>query len=52
MNNDIGLTGVLLVLDAHPGGIVYRDLIPEYVKIVRTIYEGLITFALILVLFV
>ncbi|KAE8702663.1 tafazzin-like [Hibiscus syriacus] len=31
--------GVLLVLDAHPGGIVYRDLIPEYVNFVRTIYE-------------
>ncbi|KAH1032073.1 hypothetical protein J1N35_044247 [Gossypium stocksii] len=31
--------GVLLVLDAHPGGIVYRDLIPEYVNVVRTIYE-------------
>ncbi|XP_057961140.1 uncharacterized protein LOC131153105 [Malania oleifera] len=31
--------GVLVVLDAHPGGIIYRDLIPEYVKYVRTIYE-------------
>ncbi|XWS42378.1 hypothetical protein CRYUN_Cryun16bG0009500 [Craigia yunnanensis] len=31
--------GVLLVLDARPGGIIYRDLIPEYVKFARTIYE-------------
>ncbi|KAK8542376.1 hypothetical protein V6N13_137051 [Hibiscus sabdariffa] len=31
--------GVLLVLDAHPEGIIYRDLIPEYVNFVRTIYE-------------
>ncbi|XVF06031.1 hypothetical protein REPUB_Repub06bG0013200 [Reevesia pubescens] len=31
--------GVLLVLDACPGGIIYRDLIPDYVKFVRTIYE-------------
>ncbi|XP_048236254.1 uncharacterized protein LOC8287086 isoform X2 [Ricinus communis] len=31
--------GVLVVLDAHPGGIIYQDLIPEYVKFVRTIYE-------------
>ncbi|EOY11502.1 hypothetical protein QUC31_009458 [Theobroma cacao] len=31
--------GVLLVLDARPGGIIYRDLIPEYVNYVRTIYE-------------
>ncbi|WCJ43105.1 hypothetical protein M5689_023867 [Euphorbia peplus] len=31
--------GVLVVLDAHPGGIIYRDLIPEYVDFARTIYE-------------
>ncbi|XP_024962285.1 uncharacterized protein LOC112502567 isoform X1 [Cynara cardunculus var. scolymus] len=31
--------GVLVVLDAHPGGIIYRDIIPEYVDYVRTIYE-------------
>uniref|UniRef100_A0A5B6YGC5 Uncharacterized protein n=1 Tax=Davidia involucrata TaxID=16924 RepID=A0A5B6YGC5_DAVIN len=31
--------GVLVVLDAHPEGIIYRDLIPEYVNFVRTIYE-------------
>ncbi|XVF57518.1 hypothetical protein PTKIN_Ptkin06aG0211800 [Pterospermum kingtungense] len=31
--------GVLVVLDARPGGIIYRDLIPEYVNFVRTIYE-------------
>lgn len=34
------LTGVLVVLDAHPGGIIYRDIIPNYVKYARTIYEG------------
>lgn len=34
------LTGVLVVLDARPGGIIYRDLIPEYVNYARTIYEG------------
>ncbi|KAL1546221.1 hypothetical protein AAHA92_22850 [Salvia divinorum] len=31
--------GVLVVLDAHPEGIIYRDLIPEYVHIARTLYE-------------
>ncbi|CAN8277153.1 unnamed protein product [Cochlearia groenlandica] len=31
--------GVLVVLDANPDGIIYRDLIPDYVKFVRTIYE-------------
>ncbi|XP_050384554.1 uncharacterized protein LOC126801130 [Argentina anserina] len=31
--------GVLVVLDARPDGIIYRDLIPEYVNFVRTIYE-------------
>ncbi|CAL5194748.1 unnamed protein product [Lathyrus oleraceus] len=31
--------GVLVVLDANPNGIIYRDLIPDYVKIARTIYE-------------
>ncbi|CAA7024720.1 unnamed protein product [Microthlaspi erraticum] len=31
--------GVLVVLDAHPDGMIYRDLIPNYVKFVRTIYE-------------
>ncbi|KAF6142614.1 hypothetical protein GIB67_015100 [Kingdonia uniflora] len=31
--------GVLVVLDGHPEGIVYRELIPEYVDYVRTIYE-------------
>ncbi|OVA02661.1 hypothetical protein BVC80_141g6 [Macleaya cordata] len=31
--------GVLVVLDAHPGGIIYEDLIPEYVNYARTIYE-------------
>ncbi|CAK9328381.1 unnamed protein product [Citrullus colocynthis] len=31
--------GVLVVLDAHPYGIIYRDIIPDYVQIARTIYE-------------
>ncbi|XP_027107760.1 uncharacterized protein [Coffea arabica] len=31
--------GVLVVLDAHPEGIIYQDLIPEYVKFARTLYE-------------
>ncbi|KAH6819071.1 T-box protein [Perilla frutescens var. frutescens] len=31
--------GVLVVLDAHPEGIIYRDLIPEYVHFARTLYE-------------
>ena len=35
-------TGSLLVLDAHPDGIIYRELVPEYVDVVRTIYEGTI----------
>lgn len=43
-NNQFGrvndVTGVLVVLDARPDGIIYRDLVPEYVKFVRTIYEG------------
>ena len=28
------------MLDASPDGIIYRDLIPDYVKFARTIYEG------------
>ncbi|MCD7455839.1 hypothetical protein HAX54_029763 [Datura stramonium] len=31
--------GVLVVLDAHPTGVIYKDLIPEYVQIARTLYE-------------
>ncbi|KAL3516033.1 hypothetical protein ACH5RR_022935 [Cinchona calisaya] len=31
--------GVLVVLDAHPDGIIYQDLIPEYVNLARTLYE-------------
>ncbi|KAI5658731.1 hypothetical protein M9H77_27524 [Catharanthus roseus] len=31
--------GVLVVLDARPDGIIYKDLIPEYVHIARTLYE-------------
>jgi hypothetical protein len=34
--------GVLVVLDAHPDGIIYQDMIRDYVQIVRTIYEGMI----------
>lgn len=30
-----------MVLDAHPGGIIYKDIVPDYVDFVRTIYEGL-----------
>lgn len=29
-----------MVLDARPDGIIYRDIVPEYVNFVRTIYEG------------
>lgn len=38
-NNAWEAPGVLVVLDAHPGGIIYRDIIPEYVNFARTIYE-------------
>lgn len=31
--------GVLVVLDAHPDGIIYQDLIPDYVQYARTLYE-------------
>ncbi|KAL3629919.1 hypothetical protein CASFOL_026231 [Castilleja foliolosa] len=31
--------GVLVVLDASPEGIIYKDLIPKYVHIARTLYE-------------
>lgn len=31
--------GVLVVLDARPDGIIYKDLIPDYVHFARTIYE-------------
>ncbi|KAJ3683728.1 hypothetical protein LUZ60_013955 [Juncus effusus] len=31
--------GVLVVLDARPDGIIYQNLIPDYVDFVRTIYE-------------
>ncbi|CAI9102123.1 OLC1v1000342C1 [Oldenlandia corymbosa var. corymbosa] len=31
--------GVLVVLDAHPDGIIYQDLIPKYVRFARTLYE-------------
>ncbi|KAK8960502.1 hypothetical protein KSP40_PGU005687 [Platanthera guangdongensis] len=31
--------GILAALDAHPGGIIYQKLVPEYVDLARTIYE-------------
>ncbi|KAK8946320.1 hypothetical protein KSP39_PZI006365 [Platanthera zijinensis] len=31
--------GILVALDAHPGGIINQKLVPEYVDLVRTIYE-------------
>lgn len=31
--------GALVVLDAHPGGIIYEDLVGQWVQDVRTIYE-------------
>lgn len=31
--------GSLLVLDARPDGIIYKELVPDYVNTVRTIYE-------------
>ncbi|KAL6578838.1 hypothetical protein OROMI_009054 [Orobanche minor] len=31
--------GVLVVLDGSPEGIIYQDLIPEYVNFARTLYE-------------
>lgn len=39
-----------MVLDAHPDGIIYRDIIPDYVHIARTIYEGFVslTFSMVL----
>ncbi|XP_042431048.1 uncharacterized protein LOC122017483 [Zingiber officinale] len=34
-----GSPGVLVVLDAHPDGIIYKELVPQYVDTVRTIFE-------------
>lgn len=31
--------GVLVVLDARPDGIIYQEMIRDYVQIVRTVYE-------------
>lgn len=31
--------GVLVVLDAHPDGIIYQDMIRDYSQVVRTVYE-------------
>ncbi|XP_004958655.1 uncharacterized protein LOC101766175 [Setaria italica] len=31
--------GTLVVLDAHPDGIIYQEIIRDYVQIVRTVYE-------------
>lgn len=36
---DWSAPGVLVVLDARPDGIIYRDIIPDYVNYARTIYE-------------
>lgn len=36
----IFVSGVLVVLDARPEGIIYEKLVPYYVDIFRTIYEG------------
>ena len=36
----IVFSGVLVVLDAHPEGIIYEKLVPYYVDMFRTIYEG------------
>ncbi|RLM84422.1 uncharacterized protein C2845_PM04G33560 [Panicum miliaceum] len=38
--------GVLAVLDAHPGGIIYQDMIPDYIQVVRTVYEAGLTISL------
>ncbi|KAL8192593.1 hypothetical protein R6Q57_027778 [Mikania cordata] len=37
--SDWSAPGVLVVLDARPGGIIYRDIIPKYANYARTIYE-------------
>lgn len=39
-------TGVLVVLDACPDGIIYEDLIPDYAHYVRTLYEGILPLSL------
>ncbi|KAL6896585.1 hypothetical protein ACP4OV_007157 [Aristida adscensionis] len=31
--------GVLVVLDAHPDGIIYQEMIHDYVQVARTLYE-------------
>ena len=33
-------SGVLLILDGKEGGVVYEELIPEYLDAVRTVSEG------------
>lgn len=38
--------GALVVLDAHPGGIVFETLVSEYVDYCRTIYEGMFYFVI------
>lgn len=37
-------SGVLLILDGKEGGVVYRELIPEYLDDVRTVSEGKLCF--------
>jgi len=36
----VGESGVLMILDAKEGGVVYRELVPEYLDDVRTVSEG------------
>ncbi|KAL9253414.1 hypothetical protein AKJ16_DCAP05457 [Drosera capensis] len=38
-SEDCEAPGVLVVLDARPDGIIYRDLVSEYVQFARTLYE-------------
>lgn len=40
LHHVICASGVLLILDAKEGGVVYRELIPEYLDDVRTVSEG------------
>lgn len=38
------VSGALFILDAHPDGIIFKELVPEYLDIVRTISECKLTF--------
>ncbi|EFJ07895.1 hypothetical protein SELMODRAFT_429386 [Selaginella moellendorffii] len=33
-------TGALFILDANPGGVVFKELVSEWVDVVRTIYKS------------